>query len=253
MKSAYWTDIGIKKGVNQDACVILEADTDHGEVNLAAVCDGMGGLSDGEHASEVMATALKAWFRNRLPLIVSGGGSREDIEKSLNQAILSVNRQLNRYSQQRREDCGTTVSGVLLCFGKYICVNVGDSRVYRIGSSGVTQLTHDQSVIQQMLDFGQITEQEAKTHPSRNILLQCIGASGEAVPEYTSGAYEDGDIFLVCSDGFRHRWSEKEMAGMFPDGKRIRQKNMKAVLRRAVEEVMRRGEEDNITVVAIAP
>ena len=253
MKSAYWTDIGTKKEVNQDACVILEADTDHGEVNLAAVCDGMGGLSDGEHASEVMATALKAWFRNRLPIIVSRGGSREDIEKSLNQTILSVNRQLNRYSQQRKEDCGTTVSGVLLCCGKYICVNVGDSRVYRIGNNGVIQLTHDQSLVQKMLDDGDITEEEAKTHPSRSILLQCIGASGEAVPKYTYGPYEKGDVFLVCSDGFRHKWSEKEMAGMFPDRKRIRQRNMKAVLRRAVEEIMRRGEQDNITVVAIAP
>ena len=67
MKSAYWTDIGIKKKVNQDACVILEADTDHGEVDFAAVCDGMGGLSDGEVASETMAIALKTWFRSRLP------------------------------------------------------------------------------------------------------------------------------------------------------------------------------------------
>ena len=101
--------------------------------------------------------------------------------------------------------------------------------------------------------FNEMTEEEAKTHPSQSVLLQCVGAGGEAVPEYTSGAYEDGDIFLVCSDGFRHRWSEKEMAGMFPDRKHIKQRNMTAALRHAVEEVMRRGEKDNITVIAIAP
>ena len=253
MKSAYWTDVGIKKKVNQDACVIMEAETDQGEVDFAAVCDGMGGLSDGEFASEAMAAALKAWFRSQLPLVVSRGGSREDIEKSLGQAILSVDRQLDRYSHQRGEDCGTTVSGVLLCYGKYICVNVGDSRVYRIGNNGITQITHDQTVVQQMLDNGEITEEEAKTHPSQSVLLQCVGAGGEAVPEYTCGTYEGGDIFLVCSDGFRHRWSEKEMAGMFPDRKHIKQRNMTAALRHAVEEVMRRGEKDNITVIAIAP
>lgn len=252
MKSACWTDIGIKKKVNQDACVLMEADTDQGKVGFAAVSDGMGGLRDGELASEEMTIALSAWFRNRLPIIISRGGSREDIEKSLGQTILSVDRQLDRYSRQHG-NCGTTVSGVLLCYGKYLCVNVGDSRVYRIGNRSIMQLTHDQSLVQQMVDNGEITEEEAKTHPSQSVLLQCIGAGGEAVPEYTSGSYEDGDIFLVCSDGFRHRWSEKEMLGMFPDRKHIKQRNMAAALRRAVEEVMRRGEKDNITVVAVAP
>ena len=112
------------------------------------------------------------------------------------------------------------------------------------------QLTHDQTVVQQLIDSGRITRKQAEIHPDRNILLQCVGAGGDVVPEYGVGEYDKGDVFLVCSDGFRHRLAEEEMKQIF-GGRVDTEKKLKAAAKRAVEANMQRKERDNITVVVV--
>ena len=97
---------------------------------------------------------------------------------------------------------------------------------------------------------GRITREQAEVHPDRNVLLQCIGAGGDVVPEYSTGEYQAGDIFLVCSDGFRHKLMEEEMRQSFGAGMDT-EKKLKAAVKKAVEVNLQRKEKDNITVVAV--
>ena len=251
MLTAYATDAGTVKEINQDSCLIMEARVEEDDLDFAAVCDGMGGLKSGELASTSMAEDLKGWFEKTVAGLPYGGLARKDLISSLNEAILWADRKLRRYREQYGE-CGTTVAGVILYRGRYLCVNVGDSRVYRIGKDGIQQLTHDQTVAQQMLDNGEITKKEAAEHPGQSILLQCVGAGGEVVPDYTWDVYEEGDTFLICSDGFRHKYSEKEMRSAFHTGKTASEDEMKKAAKKAIDKIKSRGERDNITVVLVA-
>ena len=196
-----------------------------------------------------MIKALAAWFDNYLPLLVKGGITDEVLVESLNRLITDEDERITEYGEENGE-CGTTLAAVVAYGGKYLCVNVGDSRVYRITDDGILQLTHDQTVVQQLIDSGRITRKQAEIHPDRNILLQCVGAGGDVVPEYGIGEYEKGDVFLVCSDGFRHRLVEEEMMRLFGAGTDTEKKLM-AAAERAVEVNMQRKERDNITVVAV--
>ena len=180
---------------------------------------------------------------------MKGGITDEVLVESLNRLITDEDERITEYGEENGE-CGTTLAAVITCGGRYLCANIGDSRVYRITTNGILQLTHDQTVVQYLIDSGRITREQAETHPDRNILLQCVGAGGDVVPEYTMGEYEKGDVFLVCSDGFRHKLVEEEIRRFFGAGTDT-EKKLKAAAERAVEANMQRKERDNITVVAV--
>jgi serine/threonine protein phosphatase PrpC len=113
------------------------------------------------------------------------------------------------------------------------------------------RLTHDQSFVQDMIDNGRLTEEEAETHPQRNILLRCVGAEKEVVPKYTNGSYREGDVFLLCSDGLRHKISEAEMFEALRPGKNTTEEELRDALEKMVQTAMEREELDNITAVAV--
>ena len=215
--TAYKTDVGIKKKVNQDSLIIRKATTEIGEITFISVCDGMGGLSFGELASAEAVNILNNWFDEDLPELLIEG-----------------------ISDQSFKD-----------------VNIGDSRIYKLDSEKIEQLTHDQSVVQQLLDSGQITAEEAETHPQRSVLLQCVGFGERAIPEFTFGSYKEGDVFFACSDGFRHKLTTEEMyqvlyVNLEKESEKFneRKKDLVERLGYLVEVVKERGEKDNITVVA---
>ena len=249
MYHAICSDRGIVKKINQDSALYKQASTGIGDLMLAAVCDGMGGLRNGEVASSEMIKALAVWFDHQLPLLVDEGITDDTLIESLNRLIINEDEKITEYGEVNGE-CGTTLSAVIACGGRYLCVNIGDSRVYRITDCGILQLTHDQTVVQQLIDSGQITRDQAEAHPDRNILLQCIGAGGDVVPEYSTGEYQAGDIFLVCSDGFRHKLMEKEMSRFFGSGTDT-EKELKSTVKKAVQVNMLRKERDNITALVV--
>lgn len=272
---AIHTDKGIVKKVNQDSALVKKASTDGGEILFSVVCDGMGGAVDGELASAEVVEAMQEWFSADLPFIISEGLSAGKLKKSLNDKIIAEDEAISEYCVRRKYDCGTTLTGIFLCAGRFLCVNVGDSRVYRIRGGKAELLTHDHTVVQDMLDSGEIkeedlgflayskaavqqmidsgklTEAQAHAYTMRSVLSQCIGVEGDVNPEYTEGTYAKDDIFLLCSDGFRHKLTAQEIADAFPIGEMRNEKRIKRCAVRAVEENIRRGERDNITVVVI--
>ena len=250
MYHAICSDRGTVKKINQDSALYKEAETGIGDLMLAAVCDGMGGLRNGEVASSEMITALSGWFDHQLPFLMEERITDYALIESLNRLIINEDEKITEYGEVNGE-CGTTLTAVIACGGRYLCVNIGDSRVYRIADDGIMQLTHDQTVVQQLIDQGRITTKQAEVHPDRNVLLQCIGAGGDVVPDYSTGEYKEGDMFLICSDGFRHKLKKEEMAGIFGGGFGSDQE-LKEAAKSAVEISKGRKERDNITVIAVA-
>ena len=254
--SAVHTDIGIRKNTNQDSVLIKEAFTDYGEVMLAVVCDGMGGLAKGEVASATLVRAFSSWFEEKFPWILyekrkDNEIDRMELENDLNDLILDVNRKIAEHGRESHVAMGTTAALLLLTGGRYYTLNVGDSRVYKLDSENMTQITKDQTFIQREIDQGSLTPEEARNHPQRNVLLQCVGASEVIIPEFTHGTYEKGELFIICSDGFRHLITEDEFKKIMNPEKMRSEKDLRDAAVYCTELNKSRQERDNISVILL--
>lgn len=243
------SDVGISKSTNQDSVLIKHATCDLGEVLMAIVCDGMGGLSKGELASAAVIRTFNKWFDNELPFELENvdmnviGAKWSLLLKELNVNILE-------YSQSIGEEgMGTTFSGILFVGNEYVIVHVGDSRIYHI-SSRLEQLTLDHTFIAREISKGTMTIEQAKTDKRRNLLLQCVGASKVVEPDVLTGRTNKG-VYLLCSDGFRHEITETEMFESLNPINLMNKEAMHSNAKYLIEQVKTRGEKDNISVILI--
>lgn len=243
------TDIGISKNTNQDSVLIKHASTEVGEVLLAVVCDGMGGLEKGELASATVIRAFSKWFDEELPFELSAV-DMQVIGAKWSLLLKELNVQIMEYSKAHRIDgVGTTFSGILFVDGQYVIGHVGDTRVYHIGSS-LTQLTTDQTFVAREISRGTLTPEQAKTDKRRNMLLQCIGASRVVEPQIICGKAEKG-AYMLCSDGFRHEISESEIYESLNPINLMNKDAMHSNAKYLIEQAKRREEKDNISVILI--
>lgn len=243
------TDIGISKKTNQDSLLIKHASTDMGEVLLAVVCDGMGGLSKGELASATVIRAFSQWFDQNLPYELNNL-DMQIIGSKWSLLLKELNLKIMDYSVKNGIDgVGTTFSGILFAGDQYIIAHVGDSRIYHIGST-LTQLTTDQTFVAREISRGNMTPEQAKVDKRRNLLLQCIGASKVVEPQIITGRAESG-AYMLCSDGFRHEISETEMYESLNPINFMNKDAMHNNSKYLIEQVKSRGEKDNISVLLI--
>lgn len=254
--SVLHSDVGIKKNTNQDSVLIKEASTDYGKVMLAIVCDGMGGLAKGEVASASLIRAFSNWFEKDFPEILYNrrnvdGILKIELENALNALVLEVNEKIASYARQYHSTMGTTAAVLLMVEGKYYTMNVGDSRIYKITDSEMLQLTKDQTFVQKEMDLGRMTPEEAMVHPQRNVLLQCVGASEIILPEFTSGEYQSGDVYMLCSDGFRHLITTEEFRKVIVPAKLTNEDEMRDAAVYFTELNKSRQEKDNISVLLL--
>lgn len=244
-----YSDIGISRKNNQDGICILQAESGGQNICMAIVCDGMGGLSKGELASAVIINEFQGWFEEDFPSMLNRA-SLMNIIDIWKMKILDLSNQLKRYGRNNNLLLGTTFSGVLIIDDKFIWTHVGDSRIYHIGSNQIKQLTTDHTVIAREIRNGNMTQEEAKTSKLKGKLTQCIGASQVIEPESGTGVLKIGETLLLCSDGFYHKFSEKEIFKV----QREKFKNDKEIDKYCFEqtkEVMNRNEKDNISVVIV--
>lgn len=242
------TDIGTTKETNQDSLLIKQASSDKGEILMAVVCDGMGGLAKGELASATVVRRFSEWFEKELPYELEHfdmqivASKWELLLKDLNTKILA-------YGRNSDINLGTTFSGILFVGNQFLVVHVGDSRIYQI-SEKLRQLTSDHTFVAREVSRGAMTLEEAKTDKRRNMLLQCIGASKVIEPEIILGTTDKG-VYMLCSDGFRHEVTEEEICHeLKPDN--LRSKNaMHDKSRYLIDLVKSRKEKDNISVIII--
>lgn len=244
------TDIGIRKRTNQDSVILRLAETNYGKALLAAVCDGMGGLEKGEVASAAMVTELDIWFKQRLPAVLSGGVTNELLRQELTGLVGQCSKKIMEYGKKNQVRMGTTVSLLFILGLNYYIVHVGDSRIYEI-TKKMVQLTHDQTVVANEVSQGLITEAQARSDPRRNILVQCVGASESVQPEFQIGVIRNEAVYLLCTDGFRHEITEKEILGRLEPLAVVTEEDMKEQARYLIELNKQRQETDNISVILI--
>lgn len=154
------------------------------------------------------------------------------------------------YGARQGVSLGTTLTMILIFGNKYIAAHVGDSRLYQI-SSELRQLTKDHSLVAREVEQGKITSDEAKVDKRRNILLQCVGASNVVTPQIFVGQAVPNEVFVLCSDGFRHEVQDEEIFGTLAPDLLNNEAVIKKTLVDLVELNKTRGETDNITAVAI--
>lgn len=249
-EGAGYSDTGTVKEINQDSLLIKIARTPKGEVACALICDGMGGLRSGEVASAFVVNTFQDWFDRCLSQYIYEENFFEQVSEDWKVMIRDCNKMIMEYGAKKGFNIGTTVAGVILFGNEYLTVNVGDSRVYLINSD-ITQITIDQTLVEREIREGRISREEAENHPKRNILLQCVGASKEVIPEFQKGVFKENDVIMVCSDGFRHKISTDEM-WEYLDKKAFKQKEgARESIRKLVEIIKDRGEKDNISAVLI--
>jgi serine/threonine protein phosphatase PrpC len=248
--SAVFTDVGNRKSTNQDSLCLKIADTSVGKVVLAVICDGMGGLSKGEVASASVVHAFSEWFEKELPAQLVKK-DWDDIQDRWGRLMKEQNQRIADYGRKIGVQLGTTLTALLLIDLQYLLIgHVGDSRVYRIHDQ-LEILTEDQTIVGREIRRGTLTQEQAKTDPRRNVLLQCIGASKIVEPQFLYGKAVPGEVYLLCSDGFRHEITEDEIFQAFLPELLIDETVMEHGIKAMVELNKLRQEKDNITAVLI--
>lgn len=242
------TDVGIKKQTNQDSILIKHGQCEKGEILLAVICDGMGGLKKGEVASATVVRKFSEWFDLELPFELKNLDMNIIADKwSL--LLKDLNIKIAEYGQQDGIRLGTTFTGVLFIDDQYLAVHVGDTRLYQL-DSGLKQLTTDHTFVAREIRRGNLTVEQAKKDKRRNMLLQCVGASERIEPEILTGTVQQG-AYMICSDGFRHEISESEIYESLNPVNLINKEAMHNNVKYLIEQVKKRNEKDNISVVLV--
>lgn len=204
MQYSMKTDKGIVRASNQDNCCFTVFDDG---ACFAIVCDGMGGPNAGDVASAIAIKEISDCF-------VEGWNkalSENDVNKLLSKAIKTANLKIFALaeSEQSYKGMGTTVVAAFCCNGHATVANVGDSRAYLLGD-GVRQLTKDHSLVQELLDQGKLTEQDAAVYPHKNVITRAVGIGNHVDIDLFSVDFSDNTI-LLCSDGLYNFVDECKM------------------------------------------
>lgn len=239
-KVAYLSDIGQVRKENQDAYYVDE------EKGLFIVCDGMGGHRGGALAAKIVVTLLPRMIDERISALTE---QRETaICQSLKDAIARLSAMLRERTKEEPELRGmgaALVMAVVRGIDAYIA-HIGDSRAYLFQDGSLKRLTKDHSIVAVMLEMGQITQEQAKSHPAWGKLSRYVGMEGEAVADVQKITLKPGCRLLLCSDGLTCMLSDEEIADIL--GK---EGDCETACQRLVKEANMAGGYDNITVIII--
>ena len=245
------TDIGIKKSVNQDSALIMEAKTDCDNVLFCVLCDGMGGLANGEMASATVITAFQKWFETEFASMLYSGFSSKQLEKRWSEIVFEQNVKIMSFARTLGSNMGTTAVVMLISGGTYYVMNIGDSRAYVHTGGKLIQITVDQTFVNREIKRGNMTPEQARSDPRRNVLLQCVGASQFIEPDFFIGNAAKNDVFMLCSDGFRHEITYDELQEAFSPDNFSGEEDMKKTELELIDRNKARMENDNITVITV--
>ncbi|MGM9972547.1 MAG: PP2C family protein-serine/threonine phosphatase [Clostridiaceae bacterium] len=244
------TDVGNIKKTNEDSSLIKIASTPEGNnILLAVLCDGMGGLQKGELASATAVRHFSRWFDKELPYQLKDF-NWEGLSEAWKRLIENLNGIILRYGDKNKITLGTTLTAFLSIDDRYMIAHVGDSRAYRL-QDDLRQLTEDHTYVAREVKRGNMTYEEARKSPKRNVLLQCIGASRRVVPEVIFGKLERGSNYLLCSDGFRNEITPEEIFNHLRPREGVTQEESKSQLKHLINTAKERKERDNLTAILI--
>lgn len=250
----YFTDKGTVKKINQDSLCILSAVYNSCQMTMAVICDGLGGLSEGEKASAYTVNSLSLWFENTLPELIKKNTGVLDLRKTLDNELHRLHNNLNRYSDVTGNILGTTMTAFLTVSSssKAISAHIGDTRLYRIYNDRITLSTNDHSVLSEEIRNGKLTEEEAENDPRQNQLTKCMGGGLKNISfDYGILPLEENCTYLLCSDGFRKKLSAEELSSGLRPSVIMSNDDAENKLRILTETCMSRGETDNISALIL--
>ena len=240
---------GTKKERNEDSSLhLLQPDQNGNDISLFAVADGMGGYERGDAASNIAITELNKWWDRRIQKIIKKKDALDRAVKETEKLFHDINKAVQVLGRHTGSKTGTTLSVLLMYKGEYASLHVGDSRIYHMKDwhygfqqyfhhesqsadsvSGLLdeqpteilenepellQLTKDHSWVGKQIEAGLMDEEEARNHPKRNVLTQCLGIGDTIDIDSRRGTYQSTDLFLLCSDGFYSLYSKEEIQNM---------------------------------------
>lgn len=241
MKIVAKTDIGLKRESNQDSYAAGELP---GSVAWAVVCDGMGGAAGGNYAS---STAVKV-ISERITSSYRIGMTASSIRNMLTSAIAAANISVYDMSKADPEltGMGTTVVVSIVVDNTVFIAHAGDSRAYILSNGSLNQLTKDHSIVQEMIDHGTLTPDEAKIDPRKNIITRALGVDSELRIDFDIADIDENDVLILCTDGLTNFVEPQEIYELTDDGK------FYEYAERLVARANSNGGGDNITVVTIS-
>jgi serine/threonine protein phosphatase PrpC len=234
------TDIGRVRKTNQDSICLLN------DVHFYAVADGMGGHQGGDIASQ-LSVKLMPDFIHRHPDM--------DPKTLVNDCIVFINKSILAHAQKNPEleGMGTTITSIYFFGGQLFAGNVGDSRVYLIQKNSIFQLTRDHSFVQEKINMGVSTREEAALDKQKNVLVRSVGFEEILIVDVFSYRVAKNDLFLLCSDGLHGKVSDKDILQLVNTHIPHPEKATKTDIEKAVSELIQlanaNGGQDNISVI----
>jgi protein phosphatase len=224
------TDAGRTRRRNEDAYAL--------EPPLYVVADGMGGAQAGELASRLAVAAFREFHE----------ADELEPEARLEATVREANRRIYERAQGDTSvaGMGTTITAALVEGSRVVVGHVGDSRAYLLRSGALEQLTEDHSLVADLVRSGQLTSEEAETHPQRSVITRALGTDAEVDVDTFAIDVGPGDVLLLCSDGLTTMLSDEEITGIV-----LESDELDAAAKALVRAANRRGGEDNITVVLV--
>jgi len=234
--SAGRSDVGVIRAGNEDNYIVVP------ERGIFVVADGMGGHAAGEVASEMAVDYMK----RELGAVANLGD--EQVAERMRAAIRAANAAIfqRTLTELDKRGMGTTVTALALYDSRFLVGQVGDSRAYLLRDAVLTQVTKDHSYVQEQVDAGYLTPEQARNHPYSNVITRCVGANSDVVPDVYAGAVQPRDLFLLASDGLTGMLEDSELARVLMADRTPQQK-----VDDLINEANRHGGLDNITAVVV--
>jgi serine/threonine protein phosphatase PrpC len=225
--------IGLARTGNEDSALTCSS--------LLAVADGMGGHAGGEVASQIAIKTLATM----VPVLTAPDMDTDSIEDLLLNSLHTIDGEISRTAIDEIElrGMGTTLTALLIRDSRVALLHVGDSRCYRLRGNTFEQLTHDHTVLQELLDSGAITVSEAHDHPQRSMLTQVLMGEGSVAPVLMVYEVNSKDRFLLCSDGLSSVLTEKEIKSL------LKKSNRDEAVEALIDATYINGAPDNVTVL----
>lgn len=225
------THVGKVRQQNEDNYIVSA------QSGIWAVADGMGGHDAGDVASHTVVEELG---------LIAPASSAAELLAACEARMVNANSRLKRLADARGFSViGTTVAMLLIYDRVFACVWSGDSRIYRVRESQITQLSIDHTEVQELVAEGTLSAEEARTWPGRNVITRAIGTYDSPELEMTNGSLEPGDVFVICSDGLTNHVENHEILAAATGNTPQRACNL------LVEMTLERGATDNVTVVMV--
>ena len=234
--SAGRSDVGVVRTGNEDTYVVLP------ERGIYIVADGMGGHAAGEVASEMAVRAVERELGSVRDL------GDEQVAERMRAAIRSANGAIfqRTLTEVDKRGMGTTVTALVLYGARFLVGQVGDSRAYLLRDGKLVQLTKDHSYVQEQVDAGYLTPEQARSHPYSNVITRCVGANNDVMPDVYVGAVKPQDLFLLASDGLTGMLEDPMLAGLLAAHGTPQEK-----VDDLIAEANRHGGLDNVTAILV--